>query len=281
MHDGRMPPVVSRRIRPVLSTVLAGLLLSGCVPERVPVPSDTGVDRLGVKVVAEYPMDPGSFTQGFEYDGERLLVGTGLHGDSRVYTSELGGAEIRSETLPDDLFGEGVTDTGSDIWQLTWKSGTAIRRDRETLRETGRVPYPGEGWGLCSFADTVVMSDGTDQLRLLDPRDLRERSRIGVTVEGEPLDRLNELECVEGTDGRRTVLANVWMSETIVRVDTGTGVVDALVDASGLHAPGSGDPDDTLNGIARIPGTDRLLLTGKRWGVIYEVRLTDRPDPAG
>ena len=272
-----MPPVLSR----ILTATLTTLLLAGCAREPAPrVEDGPEVERLGVEVVAQHPMDPRSFTQGLEFDGERLLVGTGLTGVSRIYTSGLDGTEIRSAALPGDFFGEGVTDTGSVIWQLTWKGRTAIRRDRETLREIGRASYPGEGWGLCSFSDTVVMSDGTDHLRLLDPDDLRERSRVPVTIGGEPLDQLNELECIE-TEGRRSVLANVWKSTDIVRIDPATGTVDAVIDTSDLGAPAPRDPDDVLNGIARIPGTDRLLLTGKRWGTLYEVRLTGRPPTDG
>ena len=142
------------------------------------------------------------------------------------------------------------------------------------------MSYPGEGWGLCSFSDTVVMSDGTDHLRLLDPADLRERARIPVTVEGEPVAELNELECIED-HGRRYVLANVWKSTDILRIEPDTGAVDALIDASDLAAMESHGPEDVLNGIAGVPGTDRLLLTGKRWGTLYEVRLTERPSTDG
>ncbi|MBI8988604.1 glutaminyl-peptide cyclotransferase [Corynebacterium sp. CCM 8863] len=277
MHDGRMPPVLSR----ILTATLTTLLLAGCAREPAPrVEDGPEVERLGVEVVAQHPMDPRSFTQGLEFDGERLLVGTGLRGASRIYSSTLDGTEIRSERLPGDLFGEGITDTGATVWQLTWKSGTAIRRDRETLRETDRVSYPGEGWGLCAFNDTVVMSDGTDHLRLLDPTNLRERARIPVTVAGEPVAQLNELECLED-HGHRYVLANIWKSTDILRIDPDTGTVDALIDASDLAAMKSRGAEDVLNGIAGVPGTDRLLLTGKRWGTLYEVRLTEHPSTDG
>lgn len=264
-----------------LPATLIALLVAGCGPGNAPeIVTDPGVEQFGVEVVARYPMDPTSFTQGLEYDGDRLLVGTGLTGASRIYTSGLDGTEIQSATLPGEYFGEGVTDTGTAIWQLTWKGQTAIKRDRENLREIGRASYSGEGWGLCSFSDTVVMSDGTDHLRLLDPTDLRERSRVAVTLVGEPVDELNELECVE-KGSRRSVLANIWKSTDIVRIDPATGNVDALIDASDLDGPTPRDPDDVLNGIALVPGTDRLLLTGKRWGALYEVRLTERTGTGG
>lgn len=276
MHDGRMSPLMWSRSVTVTATTLC-LTLVGCTPDPAPVIlREHGLDHFGVETVAQYPMAGDSFTQGLEYDGERLLVGTGITGESRVYTSDLDGTEIRSVDLPPEYFGEGVTDTGTAIWQLTWRDGTAIKRDRDTLEEIGRTSYPGEGWGLCSFGDTVVMSDGTDHLRLLDPDDLRELSRIPVTLSGEPMDRLNELECVEA-NGRRSVLANVWTTTTIVRVDLDDGAVTAVIDASGLRDANPTDPDDVLNGIAQVPGTNRLLLTGKRWGTLYEVTLTESP----
>jgi glutaminyl-peptide cyclotransferase len=119
------------------------------------------------------------------------------------------------------------------------------------------------------------MSDGTDTLALREPIGFQRLERVRVTLDGEPVDRLNELECVDGT-----IWANVWRTDRIVAIDPTTGQVGAVVDASGLVADRSGfGVDDVLNGIAHDPDSGRFLLTGKRWPVLFEVVF--EPAPAG
>lgn len=250
-------------------------LSSSAGPDSVPdsVPAAEGVERLGVEILATRPFDETSFTQGLEVDDHgTLLVGTGQWGESRVYRRTLDGQELVSHSLPDNQFGEGVTRHGDTVWQLTWQSGTAYRRDAETLEEIGRVRYPGQGWGLCSFPDELLMSDGSAQLRRLDPVTFEERDRVTVTLEGARVDDLNELECVDGPRGPE-VYANVFTETDIMRIDAATGEVTGVIDASTLPNNATPHPDHVLNGIASIPGTDRFHLSGKRWPDLYEVRF--------
>lgn len=233
----------------------------------------SGVERLGVEVVDTHPFDPGSFTQGLEVEPDgTLLVGTGQWGESRVYRRALDGQELVSRDLPDEQFGEGLTRHGDSVWQLTWQAGIAYERDAGTLEETARVRYPGEGWGLCSFPEELFMSDGTSELRRLDPGTFEERGRVPVTLDGAPVGSLNELECVDGPRGPE-VYANVFTSTDIMRIDAGTGQVTGVIDASTLPNNATPDPDHVLNGVAAVPGTDRFYLSGKRWPDLYEVRF--------
>lgn len=231
------------------------------------------VEHLTVEIVATHEFDDTSFTQGLEVEpGGTLLVGTGWEGESRIYRTTLDGQQTNEHRLPDDQFGEGITRHGDTVWQLTWQDGVAYQRDAATLEQIGQASYPGEGWGLCSFPGEIIMSDGTAVLRRVDPETFVERDRFAVTLNGQPVDNLNELECVDGD-----IYANLFLATTIVRIDAATGEVTGVIDGSGIPNNATPDPNHVLNGIAHIPGTDRFYVTGKRWPDLYEVRFV----PAG
>ncbi|MEQ3550368.1 glutaminyl-peptide cyclotransferase [Pseudonocardia nematodicida] len=257
----------------LLPAVLA--LVASCAAAAPSSPADEpgDVPEIRPEVLAELPHDPAAFTQGFELRDGTLYEGTGRVGESEIRATDPETGQVRGATpLPPSYFGEGITVVGDRIWQLTWTDGVALEWDRASLRLLREVPIDGEGWGLC--ADTgpdggprVVRSDGTDRLRFHDPADLRETGSVPVTLDGRPLPELNELECV----GDR-VWANVWRTDRIVRIDPATGVVDAVVDASGLLDPDRRRGTDVLNGIAHVSG-DEFLLTGKLWPSTFRVRL--------
>lgn len=261
----------------VIATALAGC--STQVPRTGDEAGGSSAQHLSVEVVAVYPHDPGAFTQGLEIDGDRLYESTGLVGESWVRSTQIedtpvSGAEIARADLAPPLFGEGITVFGDTLWQLTWKNGVAIVRDKDTLAERGRFPLTTEGWGICALGDgRLVTSDGTPTLRFRDPGTFDVTGSVDVTDSDRPIGNLNELECAD--DG--TVYANVWQTDTIMAVDPVDGQVSAVIDASALRGQldtaGSPRPIDVLNGIAQIPGTDRFLITGKNWPQIFEVRF--------
>ncbi|GAA5111814.1 hypothetical protein GCM10025762_21270 [Haloechinothrix salitolerans] len=180
------------------------------------------------------------------------------------------GEELARVALPPPLFGEGITVVEDSLWQVTWQNGIAIRRDADTLAERERVEYSGEGWGLCHQAEEerLVMSDGSGTLTFRDPETFTETGSVRVRSGGERVDRLNELECVNGT-----VYANVWQTDTILRIDVGEGTVTGEIDASGLLEPSEQATADVLNGIAAIPGSEYFFLTGKLWPKTFRVRF--------
>jgi glutaminyl-peptide cyclotransferase len=242
-----------------------------------PAPATKPSGPLEVDVLDEIPHDPAAFTQGLELVDGVLYEGTGLEGESsiRAVDPETGDVEKESD-LPADLFGEGITVVEDTIWQITWQDGVAIRRDRATLAERDRVTYEGEGWGLChdEGADRLVMSDGTDHLTFRDVTTFDDQGGVDVRDEaGEPLTRINELECVPDRDGRVQVWANVWQTDEVVRIDPDTGKVTARVDLSGLLPETERAGADVLNGIAHVPGTDEFLVTGKLWPTMFRVRF--------
>jgi glutaminyl-peptide cyclotransferase len=229
-----------------------------------------GLPSPPLTVLGTLPHDPTAWTQGLELADGVLYEGTGTVGHSQLRELDPAtGTVRRTADLPPPLYGEGITVVGPVVWQLTWRDGVALHWDRATLSPVGRVPWAGEGWGLCRSPDgPLLASDGTDQLRVLDPGTLAERGRVAVRVGGRPLPRLNELECGPGV-----VWANVFETDWLVRIDPSTGEVTAAVDASGLLSPDQQDEASVLNGIAAVPGTDELLLTGKYWPTLFRVRI--------
>lgn len=231
----------------------------------------SGPAQLSLTVVNTYPHDAGAFTQGLEYIDGALIESTGLYGTSGRRRVGLTNGEVSSSlALDDDLFGGGIALIGDEtIIQLTWREGVAILADLVTLQEFDRFNYEGEGWGLCSDGERLVMSDGTSELTFRDPMSFNKIGSVKVTLAGEQLENINELECV-GND----VWANIWLSSEIVRIDPTSGEVTAVVDASSL-LPAGADSEDVLNGIAYNPETETFFLTGKRWDELFEVTFSD------
>lgn len=228
----------------------------------------TGVARLVPEVVATTPHDPAAFTQGLEHHDGVLLESTGLYGQSdRRRVDPATGEVLARVALPMDHFGEGLTVVDDRLVQLTWLEGVAHLADPATLEASGVLPLPGEGWGVCFDGERLFLSNGTSALQTLDPATLEVTGHLPVTLDGMPLDSLNELECADGL-----VWANRWLFTDIVAIEPDTGEVRAVVDAASLVPPGLGE-EAVLNGIARNPSSDTFWLTGKLWPVLYEVRL--------
>jgi len=255
--------------------LLAVALLAGCSANTSAAPPEGAViaENLHPEIVRELPHDPTAFTQGLEISDGTLFESTGLVGRSWVRSTSLGtGAQLAHSDLARPMFGEGITVAGDTVWQITWKDGVAIARDRNTLAQQRQVEYDGEGWGLCTQADRLVMSNGSDTLTFRDPVTFEATGSVDVTLDGRPVDQLNELECA--SDG--FVYANVWQTDRILRIDPATGVVVGRIDAGNLKdalPAGERGGIDVLNGIAQIPGTDRFLVTGKLWPRMFEVRF--------
>jgi len=227
----------------------------------------------GYRVINVYPHDRQSFTQGLIHCDGFLYESTGLRGKSLLRKVDLEtGAPVKQHRLAWEHFGEGLTDWGEELIQLTWRSNLGFVYDKATLRFKGSFRYPGEGWGLTHDASRLIMSDGSATLRFLEPETFRETGRLTVQEGGLPLESLNELEFVEGE-----IYANVWETDRIVKISPQTGRVTGWIDLHGL-LPGSDRllRVDVLNGIAYDARAKRLFVTGKLWPKLFEIELVAR-----
>jgi glutaminyl-peptide cyclotransferase len=217
------------------------------------------------------PHDTGAYTQGLVSKDMLLFESTGLYGRSDVRVTDLrSGRVLRSKALPVDRFGEGLTLFNGALYQLTWKSGVAYSYDPSTLALRDSFHYGGEGWGLTTDGTSLIISDGSDSLRVVSPETFQVQRVVHVRYRGAPLHRLNELEYVNGD-----LLANVYQSNVVLRIDALTGQVRDFIDFETLYRDRS-TTAEFMNGIARAPNGDELLLTGKRWPVVFRVRIDQR-----
>jgi glutaminyl-peptide cyclotransferase len=224
-----------------------------------------------VVVVNSFPHDPGAFTQGLLWHDGSLFEGTGLEGQSTLREVTLStGAIVRRASVPAQYFGEGIAIIGDKLYELTWRAHVAFVYDVATFKQTGTRSYTGEGWGLTTLGDTLIMSDGTSRLRFLDPATFAVRRTLDVTADGDSVRDLNELEMIRGE-----IWANVWQTDRIARIDPATGHVVGWVDLRDLLQAGdrAGRNVDVLNGIAYDADRDRIFVTGKLWPRLFEIRL--------
>jgi len=224
----------------------------------------------GVEVKAAYPHDARAFTQGLLYLDGQLFESTGLEGQSTIRKVRLkDGAVLQSKAISPELFGEGMVNWGNELISVTWQDRVGFRWDLKTFALRTSFAYPGEGWALTQDGKSLIMSDGTPFLRFLDPRTFKEIRRVRVTAEGRPVANLNEIEWVKGE-----VLANIWQTSLIARIDPRSGAVKGWIDLSDLpETKRRPNPDAVANGIAYDGQGDRLFVTGKLWPRLYEVRL--------
>jgi glutaminyl-peptide cyclotransferase len=226
------------------------------------------------KVVHVFPHDPGAFTQGLAWRDGFLYEGTGLKGRSSLRKVSLEtGKVIKQVELSPEFFGEGITLFKGEVIQLTWQSQIGFVYCASDFRLLRRFSYPGEGWGLATHGQEIFMSDGTDEIRVLDANTLSEKRRIKVHDGAAPVAQLNELEFVDGE-----IFANVWQLDRIARISPQSGKVLGWIDLTGLLSPmyqrGS---DAVLNGIAYDAVTKRLFVTGKLWPSVFEIRVVSKP----
>ena len=238
-------------------------------------PADGQVWRYSYDVVNTFPHDGKAYTQGLVFLDGNLLESTGLNGQSTLREVELPtGRVLRQVTVADQYFAEGLTVLGGKAYQLTWQAHQGFVYDEATFHLESKFAYAGEGWGLATDGHWLILSDGTPQIRFLDPVAFKVERTIPVTVQGRLVSQLNELEYIHGE-----IFANVWQTDYVVRINPDTGAVTGVIDFAGLlpAADRNPSPDAVLNGIAYDAASDRLFVTGKFWPKLFEVRLKHVP----
>lgn len=239
---------------------------------RPALPAPGRAERYGYEVVNTYPHDPAAFTQGLLYRDGFLFESTGLKGRSTLRKVELETGEVLARHIVDArYFGEGLTDWGDRLVQLTWETNIGFVYEVASLRPISTFSYRGEGWGLTHDSRRLIMSDGTPTLRFLDPSTFKETGSVAVRDGDLSVDDLNELEFVNGS-----IFANVWFTDSIAMIAPESGVVTGWIDLRGLLPDREARGADVLNGIAYDARGDRLFVTGKLWPRLFEIRLRRR-----
>ena len=271
-----IPPRLSRVLLAFTAVAAAVLAIAPFSPDlhaqrRAPAPVS------GYKVVKAYPHDPDAYTQGLIYRGGFLYESTGRNGRSTLRKVQLEtGAVVQQRQVDSAYFAEGLTEWKGRLFQLTWQSNVAFVYDLATFAPVKTLRYPGEGWGLTTGPDGLILSDGSADLRILDPDTFREIRRMTVKDAGVAIDQLNELELVRGE-----VWANVWHENRIARIDPKTGRVTGWIDMSGLMGMYRLETEAVLNGIAFDEASGRLFVTGKLWPKLFEIQLVPRAAASG
>ena len=237
--------------------------------------AQAAVPTYGYEVVNTYPHDSHAFTEGLFYLNGFLYESTGLERQSSIRKEKLETGEVVQKIdVPPEYFGEGIVNWKRRLVSLTWKTQVGFVYDLATLKLERKFSYTGEGWALTQDGKRLIMSDGTPELRFLNPDTLQETGRITVTYEGKPVRNVNELEWVKGR-----IYANVWQTNMMIFIDPASGEITGVVNLAGLLS--SSDrltgPDSVLNGIAYDAAHDRLFVTGKNWPKLFEIRVL----PAG
>ncbi len=221
------------------------------------------------KIVNTYPHDQSAFTEGLFFDNGFLYESTGLYGNSTLRRVELDtGQVLQSYALPNQFFGEGITDYDNEIIQLTWQSHIGFVYAEDTFSLLQNFSYPTEGWGLTCNGSRLIMSDGTANLYFLDPVTFQRTGQIEVHDGAAPVTNLNELEYIKGD-----VYANVWQTNKIAIINSQTGQVKGWIDLTGIENSANSDLNAVLNGIAYDAKNDRLFVTGKDWPQLFEITL--------
>ena len=232
------------------------------------------VPTYGYQIINTWPHDLEAFTQGLVYLKGIFLESTGLKGRSSLRKVDVQSGRVRQEVrLSSEYFGEGMTVLGSKIFQLTWQNHIGFVYDLDGFTKIGDFAYTGEGWGLTTDGQSLIMSDGTHELKFLDPQTFQVIRTIRVyNAEGKPQTQLNELEFIDGE-----IFANVWQTPYVVRIDPKDGALLGVIDFTGLLSPADHGPTtDVLNGIAYDSASHRIFVTGKNWPKMFEVQLTPR-----
>jgi len=227
------------------------------------------VDNYKLKVVSEYVHDSAAYTQGLFFNGSDFIESTGGWGTTSLRKVDLEtGKVLKKLDFAQKYFGEGSVVLDGKLYMLTWTNKVAFIYDADTFEYLQTYSYPRDGWGLTTDGKSLIASDGSSKLYFLSP-EFKLQKTVNVTIDGKPLNYLNELEWIDGK-----IWANIYTTDMIVIINPSTGAVEGRIDCTGLLPKTMRTPQtDVLNGIAHDPATGKTYLTGKNWPRLYEIQL--------
>ncbi|PYT05912.1 MAG: glutamine cyclotransferase [Acidobacteria bacterium] len=243
---------------------------AGAIGNQAPAARDKRAQQVSYEVVNSYPHDPTSFTQGFLWADGGFYESTGQYGQSKLRKLEFpSGTVLKQIRLDPQLFGEGLTLVDTRLIQLTWKSHRGFVYDKDNFRLLQEFTYDTEGWGLTFDGKNLILSDGSSDLFYLDPQTFKPIKKLAVTMNGQPVPELNELEFINGE-----IWSNVWQTDLILRINPSTGQVTSFLNLKGILPPSdSKGTENVLNGIAYDGDQKRIFVTGKLWPRIFEIKV--------
>ena len=263
-----------------LSFALLALAISACKNDNA---DDTGTAtvpnaiappaNINYNIVGTYPHDTASYTQGLIWQNNSLYEGTGLEGQSRLMKVDLkNGKASQQVSLDPSLFGEGITSLNDKIYQLTWQDHKVLVYDAKTLKKIKELTWQHDGWGITHNGKELIISTGESNLYFVDPETFKINRIIGVSDHNGPSGNLNELEYIDGA-----IYANIYLTDFIIKIDPSNGHITGKMDfsdllkKSGKHVEEDGNL--VLNGIAYDSTKKSMYITGKKWPLLFEVKL--------
>jgi glutamine cyclotransferase len=244
----------------LLLLATAAVLLASC--QRKPA-------TLSYTLISTRDHDATAYTQGLEFLGPRLFESSGGYGLSNIREIDpSNGKPLRKRPMAKNQFAEGITILNNELFILSWKENTATVLEPDTFKFLRTHRYEGEGWGLTNNGTLLILSDGTSTLKFINPKDFSVLRTITVTNGNNEVDQINELEMIDGQ-----IFANLYQRNDIIRISPDDGRVTGILDLSALRSKLPRNGIDVLNGIARDPATGNLIVTGKLWPKMFEIRL--------
>ena len=268
--------LTTKQFAAIAALLLCITLVAGCHTDAngdrvAPEPTANGVvTKYGYQIVNIWPHDSNAFTQGLILADGKLLESTGQEGRSSLRSVELEtGKVLKKVDVPVPYFAEGIALLNGKIYQLTWQHQLGFIYDAQSFERVGQFHYEGEGWGLTTDGQSLILSDGSNRIRFLDPSNFRVTKTITVLDNKAAVNELNELEYVQGS-----IYANIWHDDRIAIIDPQSGRVTGWLDLTGLIPEGElHDEEAVLKGIAYDQKNDKLLVTGKLWPRLFEIKL--------
>lgn len=266
----------------ILLTFLTGFFLMGCTTNNQPIRkrnyNPNQPRAINFTVVKTYPHDRDAFTEGFLFHDNQLYESTGSP-DNFPNTRSLigivdlktGKIEVKIELDKNKYFGEGIVFFDDKLFQLTYLNQLGFIYDSKTYKQTGTFTFSNkQGWGMTTDGKSIIMSDGTNEITYLDPDSLKVIKKLNVTFNGSSALYMNELEFIDGF-----LYANIWTTNNIAKIDPTNGKIIGIIDLSSLYlkAKKENPTSEATNGIAYDSKMDRILVTGKFWPYIFQIKL--------